>query len=268
MTTPRALRHLWLLGCIVLAGPGQASAQFDHTDLAFLSQSSTLRNGLVGYWRLEESSGTRYAAHGTNHLTDVNTVTSNPGILDTAAQLTSASSEKLESLAITNNGNPLSIGGGAFTVSVWARFDTKPAVANIIAMGGASAVFETFRIRYWSTPDRIQFIWGTNAAVSVSANALGSPSTATWYHCLAWHDAAGTAYIRINGGSTNSGSTAATAITPNYNAFLRIGAQYSSEYFNGRVDEVGVWNRVLTSAEQTAIYTNSASAIAARRYPF
>lgn len=38
-----------------------------------------LTDNLISWWSLDEASGTRYDSHGTNHLTDNNTVSSEAG---------------------------------------------------------------------------------------------------------------------------------------------------------------------------------------------
>ena len=43
------------------------------------NDGSALKTSLISYWNLDEDSGTRNDSHGTNHLTDNNTVTTNPG---------------------------------------------------------------------------------------------------------------------------------------------------------------------------------------------
>lgn len=52
---------------------------------------SPLLTSLIAHWKLDEASGTRNDSHGTNHLTDNNTVTTATAKLGTnAAQFTAA----------------------------------------------------------------------------------------------------------------------------------------------------------------------------------
>ena len=44
-----------------------------------------LLTGLVSYWELDEANGTRYDAHGTNDLTDGNSLPSNTGKVNALA---------------------------------------------------------------------------------------------------------------------------------------------------------------------------------------
>jgi hypothetical protein len=56
---------------------------------------STLATGLVSYWELEEVSGTRVDSHGSNDLTDNNTVGSGTGIQGNCANLEKSNTEDL-----------------------------------------------------------------------------------------------------------------------------------------------------------------------------
>lgn len=47
--------------------------------LVYAGLSTDIKTSLVSYWNLSESSGNRADSHGTNTLTDINTVTGNPG---------------------------------------------------------------------------------------------------------------------------------------------------------------------------------------------
>ena len=58
--------------------------------------TNSWKRGLVAYWRLDETSGSRLDSSGNGHtLTDNNTVTSGAGKVGTAAVFTRASSERL-----------------------------------------------------------------------------------------------------------------------------------------------------------------------------
>jgi len=57
--------------------------------------ASTLLNDLVSWWSLDEASGSRADSHGSNTLTDSNTVTQATGKVSTAGQFTKVNSEHL-----------------------------------------------------------------------------------------------------------------------------------------------------------------------------
>ena len=52
-----------------------------------------LTDSLISYWKLDEASGNATDSHGTNTLTDTNTVTSVAGKINTARYFTNANTE-------------------------------------------------------------------------------------------------------------------------------------------------------------------------------
>lgn len=210
---------------------------------------SSLNTSLISYWKLDEASGTRVDSEPTGtpqDLTDNGTTGSNPGIIDDAGQFTAANNEFLSRADSAD----LSVGDIDFTVAAWVYLDTKPSPGNIISKGAS-----VYRIRYFGgATDRFQWIVGVSAA-QADANNFGSPSTATWYLIIAWHDAANNQIgISVNNGTPNTAALVggATDTTADFN----IGSLDSSTSgeWDGRIDEVGFWKKVLSADERTELY--------------
>ena len=217
---------------------------------------ATLSDGLVSYWDLEEASGTRVDSHGSNDLTDNNTVTQTDGKVDNAGQFTLANSEKLSH---ADNAS-LSTGDVDWTVARWAYADSLSGETMISGKAGAND--REWILRYYDVTDRFQFFLANTDLLS--ANNLGSPTTNTWYFIVLWHDAANDKiYLQVNNGAADSMSTTVAGLDST--ADFTIGyAEGNSSYWDGRVDEVGFWKRVLTTEERTALYNVGGGA----SYPF
>lgn len=220
-----------------------------------------LYEGLVSYWRLGEVSGSRADSIGSNTLTDNNTVTQADGKLGKAGQFTAANSEYL---SIADNAS-LSTGDIDFTFCAWVYADSLGANRFIVTKSNLSTLGEYF-LAYSTATSRFRFaIQNASTFVTIDADVLGAPSTATWYFIVGWHDSvANTVNIQVNNGTANSGTTGATVPADSAQAF-QLGAQsVPGDYWNGRIDSVGFWKRVLTAAERTALYNYGAG----RAYPF
>lgn len=220
-----------------------------------------LFEGLVSYWRLGEVSGSRSDAVGSNTLADNNTVTQADGKLGKAAQFTAANSEYL---SIADNAS-LSTGDIDFTFCAWVYADSLAADRIIIGKTNLSTLGEYF-LAFSNSSGRFRFaIQNAGTFVTVDATILGAPSTATWYFIVGWHDSvANTVNIQVNNGTADSGTTGATVPADSAQPF-HIGADSTpTTFWNGRVDAVGFWKRVLTAAEKTALYNGGLG----RAYPF
>jgi hypothetical protein len=229
---------------------------------ALLTKRSSLLTGLVAYWKLDEASGTRFDSAGSNHLTDNATVTQAAGIISNAAEFTAANSE---SLSILDNA-ALSMGDIDFTVDAWVYLTDKTAIRAVLAKWNNSANHREYLLWYNNSTDRFIFSVsndGTAQGVATADN-LGSPSLNTWYYIHAEHDAAlDKIRISVNNGTPNE--TAWTTGVLDSDSTFRIGANSQNiQHFNGRIDECGVWKRLLSAVEKASRYNGGAGL----SYPF
>lgn len=202
------------------------------------ASASTLLDGLVSWWSLDEASGTRVDSHGSNNLTDNNTVGSATGKISTAASFVQANSEYLSGTA--------SLPGGSFSFAAWVQ-PTSGGVAfypyfEIDASGDACDVFA------------FQSKWQCRTQGNTILDSGVATSAGVWAFVVFGHDGS-TAFISVNGGakSTLSNGALTFAATENFN----IGKQLNAgNYFDGLVDEAALWNRELTAAEITELYNS------------
>ena len=218
---------------------------------------STLLSGLSLYLKLDEAGGTRADASGNvTAFTDNNTCLSAAGQVGDAVALVAPSAQSLSHASVA----ALQTGNIDFTWTIWANLTSKAADRTLIGKGVTTAVAD---IEFWSdykqATDRFRFVIGDAAGAFytvATADVLGSPSTATWYHIAIWHDSAGdTINIIVNGGAADSITTAGRAVPATAGA-LAIGSLVGSAFMDGLIDEVKLWRRVLTIAEIAEDYAN------------
>jgi trimeric autotransporter adhesin len=244
------------LGSGILS-PGRAAARRFVAAPVAGAAGSPLLTSLVAYWKLDEASGTRADATGRgNNLTDNNTVTQAAGKVGSAAQFTAANSEYLR---VADNAD-ISTGNVDFTLACWLQLATKGARRGAVAKDNNAGAGVEYELEYENTTDRIR--WRVRGE-TLNADVLGSPAAGTWYFVVAWHDSAqAKRFVQVNDGTANS----AAQITPPADgaAALDIGRWEAGFYWDGLIDEVGFWKRVLTAAERTTLYNGGAG----RTYPF
>lgn len=210
--------------------------------------------GLVSYWKLDETSGTRSDSYGSNHLTDNNTVTSGTGKSGNCAHFTAAN---VEHLSIADNAS-LSVGGSDFSISMWFKPTTNvnAPIVSKYPPSGAQREF-TFRI----ITSVYNLIIGQDSSTTDSVNGNTGPSDGVWNHLvITWNNATttGTIYIDDDGGNGK-----VFAITGSYDdiAAFTLGGWSSPGAGNtqdGDLDEVAFWKgRVITDAEVGQLYAAS-----------
>ena len=235
-------------------------------------QSSTVygaSSGLVGYWKLDEPAGAGFSVDSSG--------SGNGGfwaagpVATTSAPSALASYTDPYSLNFSGNTQYVNVGTpavlnnmSAYTVSAWVNIPAYP------ASGANYRIFDKTNSSGASGPEMYITNTGTIASangryVTTAANSIsnGTVPLNTWTHVLATIDTAtGTIKIYLNGTETtySTQTTGAGALTNSdaANSF-GIGAAIAAatRYFVGSIDDVRVYNRVLTSAEITALSTGS-----------
>src|SRR5687768_7946971 len=110
-----------------------------------------LTEDLIAYWNLDEASGTRTDSHGTNHLTDNNTVGSAAGLRGTAADF---ERDDTESLTIADN-TGLSAGDVEITFAAWVKLESKTNELVIFSKGTSGS--GAYYVWYSTGVDRFRF---------------------------------------------------------------------------------------------------------------
>lgn len=224
--------------------------------LKYIINSGTLKTNLISCWPLNEFSSaagavTRYDAHGSNDLTDNNTTPSAAGLFNRGADFEKANSEYL---SIADNAS-LSI-TGAQTWSCWFKAesitDLDPIFSKWVETGAQrthALTFDVGKIRWLASGDGATFV-----------DVIGGTtlSAGTWYHVVVTFTPSTKVEAFINGVSDGSDTASIPATLFNSTAPFYIGRANpfgsGDRYFDGVVQSVCVWNRVLTGAEITELY--------------
>jgi len=217
-------------------------------------------NGLVSWWKLDESSGTRYDSHGTNHLSPQNGPGYNAVDYKWGASMDCErnSSQHAEISQASQTG--LSFGNEDFTYGAWWR-------AEDLAGGVSRYIFGKWNDNGVNDREFLLFSGASDAKFRAYISSDGSSSTnigwgtgastGTWYFVVCWHDAtANTINIQVNNGTPLSNSHT-TGANQNDSAPFYIGQGDRNNYgWDGEIDEAFVYSRVLTSGERTLLYNS------------
>lgn len=225
-----------------------------------VKNDANLSTSLVSYWELEEASGTRVDSHGSNDLTDNNTVLSATGIQGTGADFETTNSEYLSITDAAQSGLDLT---ASQSYSFWVKFESLPTSGNLMNLankwtGGTDRSFLIDLYNNGGTTSLRFILYNSSAS---TASYVWTPSTGTWYHIVAVYDGPNTDSFLYVDGSQVASDTSSLSSVKNSNSDFVIGSQNGSFwYFDGVIDEFGVWSKPLTSTEITDLY-NSGSGI-------
>ena len=215
-----------------------------HTFGGAVFRKTTFNDGMVGYWNLDENGGTTandnsgFANTGTStNMTWAST--SGPGLFfaNTSFGTFNGTSSRV-SLAVSQ----LPAANAAQSISAWVNYSSLPSGAtSIVALNGSSSA-----VRLGLNGSFLYVVNSTTSGLILTT----PPSTGTWHHVAYTYD--GTTNNLFVDGVAVSSTTTAHETGPVTSAF--IGATTAgSEFFNGSIDEVRIYDRALTATEVSAL---------------
>ena len=212
-----------------------------------------IKDSLVSYYKLDESSGNALDAEGSNDLTVTGaTQNDSEAIINTSYSFDGVNDFLVDTTA---SGLPTTVG----SISAWVRHDGSISQSedSIIEMGNGGTTRILLRTK---DADNIAlFIDGTEAAIK--ENVITSN---TWFHVVVTWDTVNDLFVMYIDGSDVSATTLATG-NPATVDEINIGSDHSdNQLWGGKLDEIGIWTKILTSSEVTSLY-NSGNGLA---YPF
>lgn len=211
---------------------------------ADVSTDSTLPTSLLSYWSLEETTGSRIDTPGTFDLTDNNSTGYGTGKQGNAADFTPN-----DNLSIAEQSSLRYTGSVNLSASFWFKADTVSGVQGLVGMYNGTSDAEEWLV-YLNGTSLILLVRNQGAAVTWSS----SISTGTWYHVVVTMNSSNAYSMKVNNGTAVTGSGASG--TFDVPLTFRIGAYgiVAAGHFNGMIDEVGIWQKVLSDTEITTLY--------------
>jgi hypothetical protein len=214
-------------------------------------------NGLVGYWPFNGNANDA-SGNGNNGTVNGATLTT-----DRNGNANSAYSfDGINNHILVSNNSTLS-GFSNITISFWVNISQFPSSANPFSglvtkwygSGNCGGITDNYAC-YVRTNN--QFVVGTNQYRNYP-NMLQTPnnlSTSNWYHFVMVHDSSTGGSIYINGTLVSTYSSAGAICSSTNPLYFGCdnGLGTINRFFNGKLDDIGIWNRALTQEEITAVY--------------
>jgi hypothetical protein len=231
---------------------------------------NTLLTGIRAYWKFNEASGTLYDS--TANANNLDVISGSPtyraaGKIDSG--FTFNSDTDVISKASSTNIRPT---GATFSVSFWVKFSTLPSVGgssqNIFVITD-STTGTGYAIRILGASDNSIHLVIYNATPTQyqwysTSNIINDNN---WHHvvCIAkGNGLSGEVWVDNADDNVSADTQSGNIITADGATVLGNISAAGGEAFLGTLDEVGVWNKALTSTEVSSLY-NSGSG---RSYPF
>ena len=226
-------------------GPSASMVSAELNTIPAMEFPST--GGLVGHWKLDEIAGTVAADSSGNGNDGAHTSVTISTSLPSGINVSNYRSVQLGGSANyidVGTNSSLDVGGSDHTVSLWASWTETTGNARALLDFGAFTDKLSINTGYLAAgQDKISYGVGTNTYLYNAGSGLNDGE---WHHIAARRS--GSEYkIYIDGVDTAYSTGTMSHITQN-----RIGNGAHGD-FNGKIDDVRVYNKALTAAEIKAL---------------
>lgn len=159
-----------------------------------------------------------------------------------------------------------------YSISCWIKLDvlcSSNPNSNTYIGGGtmASSPYQNTRFKINKSSNKLEFEQYNSS--SVKFNAYGNTAlnqTGVWFHVGVAIGAGEPIKLYLNGADDTADSSTFTGTFLAGNSGLSFGDAYygANQGFDGKIDEIGIWTRVLTAGEMSYLYNGGVG----RTYPF
>lgn len=208
-------------------------------------------NDAISYWAFDESgSGDAADSSGNSKtLTNTNTIPYVAGKIANAADFEFASAQYFT----RSNGTYYNITSG--TINCWIKPETIDVTPGNVALFSTATNIGVGGFHFQLRPhnsDTLSFYFGAGNGNAEGATTLVS---GTWYMVTATWDTTGKE-VFVNALSDGSSGLDETMTAGSANLYVGRYSQTDAQWYDGLMDEVGIWNRILSGPEITELYNS------------
>lgn len=213
-------------------------------------------NGLVGWWPFNGNANDE-SGNGNHGTVNGATLTTDRVGNTNYAYNFNGLNQNIE-VANSNTLNPIEI-----SISVWI-YPLSDDICIISKNETSNATAKSFRLShqdFWQNQHGLSTRYGSVGCNSQNEagfyGSQGSISNNTWSHIVITVSSTGMINHYINGTFLESNQSVPMVPCNNPISTMRIGGLYwngEPNWFNGKIDDIGIWNRVLTQQEITDLF--------------
>lgn len=149
-----------------------------------------------------------------------------------------------------SNASNVPTGNSPYTLSVWVQLGSTWSANGMVSVGSFGVSNQSNALRAGTTNQIINYWWGND----ISAFSTVSPTT-SWFNVVAKFDGT-TRSLWVNGVSIGSDTPVGHNVT---NSNIQIAKTYASEYLQGNIAQVLIYNVALSGSEILSNYNSAKS---------
>lgn len=215
-----------------------------------------LIDNLVTYYKLDEAAGAVLDSHGTNDGTNYGATPNVAGKINTCYDF-DGYNDYIDTEFIPTTNSPM-------TWAFWINPGTMTTTKRIMSSTTGGNEVGGLQFQFDAT-NKIRVVSGDGTGASIFGVSTTTITTGNWFFVVFTFDGS-TSKLYVNDGAAELSDTWTPQASATELDFGRRagGSVLTTHYYDGKIDEVGIWSRAITDAEVLELY-NSGSGLA---YPF
>ena len=222
--------------------------------------SATLNDDIISYYKLDETTGVVVDELGSNEGTNDGATRGVTGKIDNAFEFDGVND-------YVDLGDDISLELTTWTFSVWFKKASNGVTGVLISKRDTAGDphSDNYRLRS-QTDNKIYGLFEATDGTNVEVNTITAITDTDWHHIVwTFNNSDKTNRLYLDGVLEDDDTEILSPETSDAkNAYIGGDKWNNIQYFDGDIDEVGIWDRALTSGEVTDLY-NSGAGIT---YPF
>lgn len=237
------------------------------TYVSLEGEESVLLDGLVAYYKFDETSGTSLTDEIGGNTATLNGDINQTGIINQAVGLTANNDD-----IVIPYSEGVTLGESEqFSVSMWFYAEDLPSTIGrgfmLFQQNNSSSPLNPYRATIGSNTDKIYFTVNTDALSDINVVSADAITADAWHHVVfVCPGSGGSLQMWLDGVDVSTSAQTVNGNLRDGDQYLCVGNAYNAATtaFYGEIDEFAIYNKVLTESEILMLY-NSGSG---NQYPF
>lgn len=210
-----------------------------------------ITDNIVSYWKLDESSGNAADSIGSNTLTNNNSTAYVAAKINNGIDIVPASSNSLSVAGV-------SLVGNAWSFGIWVNTDVSNTNnRTIFSYAPTSGNVNKIQVEGQTDGKLRLIVFNSSGTIKKDYKTATALSTSTWYFLVVTWDGTNLKMFLNGSEETTTKSLDDANTNTNTSRSFKLGSEVAgTNYWDGKLDEAGIWSAALSSTDITTLYNS------------
>ena len=209
--------------------------------------TESLNVDIISFYKLNETSGVVLDSVGNNNGTNNGTTRGVAGIINNSFDFNGTTD-------YVDLGTNDFVGSGNYAISFWYKTTNTGVMIIQEAYSAGGIIFAINRNIITESSGWITYIGSGNSTEGVAVNIGADVYDGAWHHIVFVRDGDTSGKVYFDGVNVKNASVGTGSHVKAVDFILGANTNHNSLWFDGNLDEIGIWNRSLSASEVSDLY--------------